>query len=171
MAHTKAGGSTRLGRESESKRLGVKLFDGQPAQPGSILIRQRGTKFYPGKNVRRGGDDTLYAVKSGLVKFATKTHKSFDGSRRLVKVVNVIEKQWSDKKTAISTNPALFHGRGSFSTITLIFASRPWPNSTVTSCSPSVLIGLNSLIWLFCALCPFLFSVSAIFCALIEPKI
>ncbi|HAM95617.1 50S ribosomal protein L27 [Candidatus Azambacteria bacterium RIFCSPHIGHO2_01_46_10] len=93
MAHTKAGGSTRLGRESESKRLGVKLFDGQPAQPGSILIRQRGTKFYPGKNVRRGGDDTLYAVKSGLVKFATKTHKSFDGSRRLVKVVNVIEKQ------------------------------------------------------------------------------
>lgn len=93
MAHTKAGGSTRLGRESESKRLGVKLFDGQPAQPGSILIRQRGTKFYPGKNVRRGGDDTLYAVKSGLVKFATKTHKSFDGSRRLVKVVNVTEKQ------------------------------------------------------------------------------
>lgn len=93
MAHTKAGGSTRLGRESESKRLGVKLYDGQPAQPGSILIRQRGTKFYPGKNVRRGGDDTLYAVKSGLVKFATKTHKSFDGSRRLVKVVNVIEKQ------------------------------------------------------------------------------
>lgn len=93
MAHTKAGGSTRLGRESESKRLGVKLYDGQPAQPGSILIRQRGTKFYPGKNVRRGGDDTLYAVKKGLVKFATKTHKSFDGSRRLVKVVNVIEKQ------------------------------------------------------------------------------
>lgn len=93
MSHKKAGGSTRLGRESASKRLGVKLFDGQPAQPGSILIRQRGTKFYPGTNVRRGEDDTLYAVKEGLVKFATKTHKSFDGSRRLVKVINVEGKE------------------------------------------------------------------------------
>lgn len=90
MAHTKAAGSTRLGRDSESKRLGVKLFDGQKAHPGCVLVRQRGTKFLPGKNVRRGNDDTLYAVAEGIVKFTTKNKKRFDGNRRTVKVVNVI---------------------------------------------------------------------------------
>ena len=91
MAHTKAKGSTKLGRESESKRLGVKLFDGEIAKVGDIIIRQRGTKYYPGTNVKRGGDDTLYAVKSGKVKFGNKRKFSFDGSRKIVKVVNVIQ--------------------------------------------------------------------------------
>jgi large subunit ribosomal protein L27 len=90
MATTKAAGTTRLGRDSISKRLGVKLFDGQKANPGSIIIRQRGAKFIAGKNVRRGGDDTLYAVKKGIVKFMTKKRTRFDGNKRLVKIVNVI---------------------------------------------------------------------------------
>lgn len=93
MAHTKAKGSTKLGRESESKRLGVKLFDGQKAKAGNIIIRQRGTKYYPGINVRRGGDDTLYAIKDGVVKFSRKRKVNFDGSKKVVKVVNVIEAQ------------------------------------------------------------------------------
>jgi large subunit ribosomal protein L27 len=90
MATTKAAGTTRLGRDSISKRLGVKLFDGQKANPGSIIIRQRGAKFIAGKNVRRGGDDTLFAIKKGIVKFMTKKRTRFDGNKRLVKVVNVI---------------------------------------------------------------------------------
>lgn len=90
MAHTKSGGSTKLGRDSSSKRLGVKIFDGQSVQAGNILIRQRGTKWHPGKNVRRGGDDTLYAVASGVVKFSSKQKTKFDGSRKKVVVVNVL---------------------------------------------------------------------------------
>ncbi len=90
MAHTKAKGSTKLGRESESKRLGVKLFAGEPAKPGDIIIRQRGTKYHPGENVRIGKDDTIYAVKTGVVKFTDKRKIHFDGRRKVVKVVNVI---------------------------------------------------------------------------------
>lgn len=90
MAHTKAAGSTRLGRDSKSKRLGVKLSDGERAWPGCVLVRQRGTKFLPGKNVRRGNDDTLYAVAEGAVKFTTKNKKCFDGNRKVAKLVNVI---------------------------------------------------------------------------------
>lgn len=93
MAHTKAKGSTKLGRESEAKRLGVKLFDGQKAKPGSVIVRQRGTKYYPGINVRKGKDDTLYAIKEGIVKFTQKRKINFDGSKKVVKVVNVIEAQ------------------------------------------------------------------------------
>lgn len=89
MAHTKAKGSTKLGRESESKRLGVKLFDGERAQPGAVLIRQRGTKFFPGVNVRRGSDDTLYAVKSGTVKYTRKRHIAFDRSKKTIRIVSV----------------------------------------------------------------------------------
>jgi len=89
MAHTKAAGSTRLGRDSQPKYLGIKLFAGQKAKIGSILVRQRGTKFMPGKNVRRGNDDTLYAVKKGVVKFITKKISKFDGSRKWTKVVNI----------------------------------------------------------------------------------
>lgn len=89
MAKTKATGVTRLGRDSLPKYLGVKLFDGEKVKPGMIIIRQRGTKFLPGKNVRRGGDDTLYAVEKGVVSFETKKKIKFDGSRKLVKVVNV----------------------------------------------------------------------------------
>jgi large subunit ribosomal protein L27 len=89
MAHTKAKGSTKLGRDSEAKRLGVKKFDGEIVNPGEIIIRQRGSKFYPGLNVKRGRDDTLYALKSGSVKFAEKKRSHFDGSRKFVRVVSV----------------------------------------------------------------------------------
>ena len=89
MAKTKATGTTRLGRDSQPKYLGVKLFDGQIAFPGSIIIRQRGTKFIPGKNVRRGADDTLYSITKGIVKFITKTKTKFDRSRKKIKVVNI----------------------------------------------------------------------------------
>ncbi len=90
MAHTKAKGSTKLGRDSASKRLGVKRSDGEAVAPGEIIIRQRGTKFWPGVNVKRGRDDTLYALKSGLVKFSDKRKTRFDGSRKFVKVVSVM---------------------------------------------------------------------------------
>ncbi|MDI6734488.1 MAG: 50S ribosomal protein L27 [Patescibacteria group bacterium] len=90
MAHTKAKGSTKLGRDSESKRLGVKLFDGEKVGAGEIIIRQRGTKFYPGTDVKKGSDDTLYAMKNGTIKFSTKRKNHFNGSRKFVKVVSVI---------------------------------------------------------------------------------
>jgi len=90
MAHTKAAGSTRLGRDSQPKYLGVKLFAGQVAKPGSILVRQRGTKFFPGRNVKRGSDDTLYSIAKGIVQFATKKMQKFDGAKRLTKIVNII---------------------------------------------------------------------------------
>ena len=91
MAKTKAAGSTALGRDSEPKYLGVKLYQGEKAKAGQIIVRQRGTKFLPGKNVKRGKDDTLYALKEGVVKFSTKKKRSFDNSQRIAKVVNVIE--------------------------------------------------------------------------------
>ena len=89
MAKTKAAGATKLGRDSLPKYLGVKLSHGQRARAGQILIRQRGTKFFPGKNVGRGGDDTLYALKEGIVRFVTKRKRRFDNSQRRVKIVNV----------------------------------------------------------------------------------
>ncbi len=69
MAHKKGTGSTRNGRDSNSKRLGVKRYGGQAVSAGSILVRQRGTKFHPGNNVGRGSDDTLFALIDGVVKF------------------------------------------------------------------------------------------------------
>ncbi len=72
MAHKKAGGSTSNGRDSVSKRLGVKRFGGQLVAAGNILVRQRGTKFHPGTNVRKGKDDTLFATMAGHVVFAKK---------------------------------------------------------------------------------------------------
>lgn len=72
MAHKKAGGSSRNGRDSESKRLGVKCFGGEKVVPGNIIIRQRGTRFYPGRNVRIGKDDTLFACAEGQVVFEVK---------------------------------------------------------------------------------------------------
>ncbi len=89
MAHTKALGSTKLGRDSISKRLGVKLQNGQRVSVGQIIIRQRGTKYTPGANVRRGEDDTLYAMKNGVVKFRAKNKTCFDGSRRRATLVLV----------------------------------------------------------------------------------
>lgn len=81
MAHKKGQGSTKNGRDSNAQRLGVKAFGGEFVTAGSIIVRQRGTKFHPGLNVGRGGDDTLFALVSGTVQFVTKANK---------KVVNVI---------------------------------------------------------------------------------
>ena len=89
MSTSKSTGSSRLGRDSRSQRLGVKIFSGQTAKIGMIIIRQRGAKYIAGKNVKRGSDDTLYAITDGKVKFTTKLKKLFDGSQRTVKVVNV----------------------------------------------------------------------------------
>lgn len=93
MAHKKAGGSTHLGRDSQSKRLGVKLYEGQFANAGSILIRQRGSKFRAGENVKRGGDDTLYAKTSGIVKFSRKKIKKFTGSLEWARFIHIVPKQ------------------------------------------------------------------------------
>ena len=90
MAHTKAGGSTALGRDSQSKRLGVKLFAGQVVKAGMVIVRQRGTKFFPGVGVKKGSDDTLFAVKAGTLKFLKKWRRSFNGKIKLVKVVTVV---------------------------------------------------------------------------------
>ncbi|WP_168015428.1 50S ribosomal protein L27 [Halomonas salinarum] len=84
MAHKKAAGSTRNGRDSESKRLGVKLFGGQAAEPGNIIVRQRGTKFHAGTGVGIGKDHTLFALDEGVVKFETKGPKN----RKFVTVVS-----------------------------------------------------------------------------------
>ena len=81
MAHKKGQGSSRNGRDSNAKYLGVKRYGGEKVKAGTILVRQRGTKFHPGKNVMRGGDDTLFAVADGFVKFEIKRN-----SRRFVSV-------------------------------------------------------------------------------------
>jgi len=83
MAHKKAGGSSRNGRDSESKRLGVKRFGGQQVLAGNILVRQRGTKFHPGLNVGIGKDDTLFALVDGMVQFAVRGPRK----RRTVSIV------------------------------------------------------------------------------------
>jgi large subunit ribosomal protein L27 len=77
MAHKKSGGSAKNGRDSISKRLGVKVFGGQQINAGSIIVRQRGTKFKAGKNVGIGKDDTLFATASGEVRFVTKNNRKF----------------------------------------------------------------------------------------------
>lgn len=89
MSKTKAAGSTKLGRDSISKRLGVKLFGGQLAKAGNILVRQRGTRYLPGANVKKGADDTLYAAKEGTVSFRTIRKIRFDGKQRIAKIVNI----------------------------------------------------------------------------------
>lgn len=89
MAHTKAKGSTKLGRDSHSKRLGVKLFGGEQVRPGMVIIRQRGSKWYAGDGVKMGRDDTIYAVKEGAVKFYKKMVKNFDGKFRVKTFVSV----------------------------------------------------------------------------------
>ena len=84
MAHKKAGGSTRNGRDSESKRLGVKRFGGQVVSAGSIIVRQRGTRFHAGDNVGIGRDHTLFATADGTVKFLTRGPKN----RKYVEIVS-----------------------------------------------------------------------------------
>ena len=90
MAHRKAGGTAHNLRDSNPKYLGTKLADGQVAKPGSIIIRQRGTKILAGKNVRVGKDHTLYADTTGTVKFTSKRETKFDGTVIRKKVVNVM---------------------------------------------------------------------------------
>ncbi len=82
MAHKKGQGSSRNGRDSNAQRLGVKRFGGERVLSGNILVRQRGTKFHPGINVKKGGDDTLFAVADGIVKFEKKR-----GDRQFVNVM------------------------------------------------------------------------------------
>jgi len=89
MAHTVSGGSTRNGRESRSKRLGVKLYDGQPVKAGMIIIRQRGGRYLPGDNVKRAKDDTLFALADGVIKFSSTRKARFDGTKRTATVVAV----------------------------------------------------------------------------------
>ena len=84
MSHKKAGGSTRNGRDSESKRLGVKRFGGEVVKAGNIIVRQRGTRFHPGDNVRCGRDHTLFATSEGRVEFVTRG----PNNRKFVQVVS-----------------------------------------------------------------------------------
>jgi len=89
MSKTKSSGSSRLGRDSRPKYLGVKLYDGQKVKTGMVIVRQRGTKIKPGQNVARGKDDTIYSLKDGIIKFKTKRVKKFNGTSRKVKIVTV----------------------------------------------------------------------------------
>lgn len=90
MAHRKAGGSAKNLRDSNPQYLGTKLYAGQKAQPGSIIIRQRGTKIIAGDNVRTGKDHTLYSVAEGKVQFGTRRKKRFNGDTITKKVVHVV---------------------------------------------------------------------------------
>lgn len=98
MAHTKAKSTTKLGRDSESKRLGVKIFGGSPVKCGQIIIRQRGTKYLPGENVKRGNDDTLYATCDGTVVFKKINYRKFNGNSKRKQVVSVEKNQISNIK-------------------------------------------------------------------------
>lgn len=89
VAKTKSKGATKSGRDSQPKYLGVKKYDSQHVKPGEVLVRQRGTKFLPGKNVGCGRDFTLFALKEGVVKFRSLRKTKFTGNKRKAKVVNV----------------------------------------------------------------------------------
>lgn len=90
MAEKKGTGTVKTGRDSKPKYLGVKAYDGEIVKPGDVLVRQRGTKILPGKNVSRGGDDTLYSLVYGKVKFKTLRKTNFAGKKIWKKIVNVI---------------------------------------------------------------------------------
>lgn len=92
MAHKKAGGTAKNLRDSNPKYLGTKLYAGQKAQPGSVIIRQRGTKIIAGTNVKVGKDHTLYSVAHGTVQFGKKHKAHFDGSSSVKKIVHVVTK-------------------------------------------------------------------------------
>ncbi|MFA6587775.1 MAG: 50S ribosomal protein L27 [Patescibacteria group bacterium] len=92
MAHVKGVGTTSLGRDSQSKRLGTKVYAGETIKTGMIIVRQRGTKIRPGKNVKRGSDDTLFALKAGIVKFSFKKIRRFDGKLITTRFAEVVTK-------------------------------------------------------------------------------
>lgn len=89
MSKTKSAGSTKLGRDSKPKYLGVKKYAGEKVEPGMIIVRQRGTKVLPGKNVGLGKDHTLFALKKGVVSFRSTRKTRFSGTQRAAKVVEV----------------------------------------------------------------------------------
>ncbi|HNP74960.1 MAG TPA: 50S ribosomal protein L27 [bacterium] len=89
MAHKKAAGSTRLGRDSNAQRLGIKIYGGQTAVPGAIIVRQRGTRYRPGKNTKKGNDDTIFSTTAGTVKFTKKKIKKYDGRLQYSQLVSV----------------------------------------------------------------------------------
>jgi len=89
MSKTKASGTTSLGRDSRPKYLGIKATAGQTVKAGMVIIKQRGTNVLAGKNVKVGGDDTLYALKSGVVKFTTTRKRGFNNKQRIAKTVHV----------------------------------------------------------------------------------
>ena len=90
MAHKKAGGSSKNGRDSNSKRRGVKRFGGQVVTAGSIIVRQKGTKWHPGKNVGMGRDFTLFALENGEVKFTEKQKRKYDGRIKRDTIVHIV---------------------------------------------------------------------------------
>jgi len=90
MAHTKAGGSTRLGRDSQSKRLGIKKFGGELVKSGNIIVRQRGSKWKAGQNVGVGKDDTIFAIIDGHIQFEKKNILSFNGKKQQKTIVSVV---------------------------------------------------------------------------------
>jgi len=90
MAHTKSGGSTSNVRDSNAQRLGIKIYGGETAHPGNIIVKQRGTKFFPGKNVKIGKDDSLFATVFGVVEFKRKKINTFTGARKIRHIVNVL---------------------------------------------------------------------------------
>lgn len=90
MAHTKSSGAAKNARDSQPKYLGVKKFGGERVKTGNIIIRQRGTKFIAGEGIKRGVDDTLFAIREGVVKFTAVRKIRFDGSRRCAKKVAVV---------------------------------------------------------------------------------
>lgn len=89
MAHKKAQGSSNNGRDSQSKRLGIKVYGAQPIKAGAIIVRQRGTSMYPGKNVRVGRDYTIFATMDGIVRFSKKKMLKFDGRKKVQTLVHV----------------------------------------------------------------------------------
>lgn len=89
MAHRKAGGSTQLGRDSRSQRLGIKKFAGEKVKVGNIIVRQRGTKYHIGNNVKQGCDDSIFALKNGVVEFKHKQVRKFNGLLKRTCFVNV----------------------------------------------------------------------------------
>lgn len=90
MAHKKAGGSTSYGRDSHGQRLGIKLYGGEVVKPGHIIVRQRGTKVRAGLNVKKGSDDTLFSLASGVIKFTEKKVRRFTGAFKKVTFANVV---------------------------------------------------------------------------------
>lgn len=92
MSHKKAGGSSRNGRDSNAKRLGVKCFGGEKVSTGSVLVRQKGTKWHPGENVGVGRDFTLFALIEGTVTYAQKRRVKFDGNSKFDTIVSVLSK-------------------------------------------------------------------------------